>query len=369
MSEDRPDTPQPAWRFSGAYASWRDDWLARHEPEDVLQPQLPIVDAHHHLWNRPDATYLAEQLLADVGSGHRIESTVYVDCRSMYRASGPQEFRSVGEVEFANGVAAMGASGEFGPTRMCEGIVGFGSLHLGSAAQEVLQALVRAGGGRFKGVRHVSAWDADPQVARPNPDRPPGLLARPGFRAGFALLGPMGLSFDAYLMQTQIDELTDLARAFPDTAIVLDHLGQPLGVHSYAGRRDELFGAWRKSMAELAGCPNVVVKLGGLGMVLPGFGFHERERPPDSQELAVAWRPHIETAIELFGPRRCMFESNFPPDKGTCSYRVLWNAFKRIAAAASAAEKRELFAGTARRFYRLPSAADGACTQGDACPN
>jgi predicted TIM-barrel fold metal-dependent hydrolase len=202
-------------------------------------------------------------------------------------------------------------------------------------------------------VRHISAWDADPQVAPPHPDRPPGLLADRTFRAGFALLAPLGLRFDAFLYQTQIHELTDLARVFPQTPIVLDHAGTPLGSGRYAGRRAELFPDWRQAIVELATCANVSIKLGGLGMVVGGFGFHERERPPTSQELAEAWRPYVETCIEAFGSRRCMFESNFPPDRATCSYAVIWNAFKRMVAGASEDEKTDLFARTADRFYDL----------------
>ena len=338
---------------SGSYAAYRNEWLALHH-EEPLEPQRPIIDAHHHVWDSPRPRYMAEELIGDLGAaGHNVLATVYVDCRSMYRSDGPEELRSVGEVEFANGVAAMGASGAYGSTRLCAGIVGFGALHLGARAEPVLQALVHAGGSRFKGVRQISAWDADPALAPPNPDRPPRLLADPTFREGFALLGPMGLRFDAWLYQTQIGELTDLARAFPGTPIVLDHAGTPLGIGCYAGRREELFPAWKQAITELASCPNVCIKLGGLGMIVGGFGFNERSRPPTSQELADAWRPYIETCVKAFGSGRCMFESNFPPDRATCSYGVLWNAFKRIAAGASEDEKSDLFARAADRFYGL----------------
>lgn len=338
---------------SGSYARYRNDWLALHD-EEVLDPDLPIVDAHHHVWDAPRPRYMFEELQADVaGTGHHIIATVYVDCRSMYRADGPLEFRSVGEVEFANGVAAMGASGVYGKTRLCAGIVGFGALHRGASCEPLLQALMRAGGERFKGVRHISAWDPDPVVAPPNPDRPPGLLSDPRFREGFARLAPLGLRFDAFLYQTQIGELTDLARAFPETPIVLDHAGTPLGIGAYAGRRQELYAQWRRDMLALARCPNVCVKLGGLGMIVGGFGFNERPRPPSSEELAHAWRPYIEPLIEAFGSHRCMFESNFPPDKASCSYKIIWNTFKRLAAGAGAQEKSDLFAGTASRFYDL----------------
>ncbi len=345
-------TRAPAVVISGLYAPWRDTWLDLHR-EEVLEPDLPIVDAHHHLWDRPGSRYLFDDLLADISAGHKIIATVYCQCRSMYRIDGPEALRCVGEVEFVNGVAAMSASGVYGPVRACAGIVGSLDLRLGDGAQEVLEALIRAGNGRLKGVRHVSAWDADTNVARHMADRPPNLLGDANFRRGFARLAPLGLSFDVFQYHTQIPETTALARAFPETRIILDHVGGPIGIASYAGRRDDIFQQWRASIRELAGCPNVWVKLGGLGMMLAGFDFHQRSRPPSSAELAQAWRPYIETCIEVFGPERSMFESNFPPDKGTCSYAVLWNAFKRIAAGCSQDAKTDLFSRAAARCYGL----------------
>jgi len=271
----------------------------------------------------------------------------------MYRAGGPEALRPVGEVEFANGVAAMSASGGYGPTRVCAGIVGHANLLLGEAAREVLEAEIAAGQGRFRGIRHSSAWDGDADVAGMYATRPKGLLLDSTFRRGFACLAPLGLSFDAWLFHPQILELADLARAFQDTQIVLDHCGGPIGIGSYANRREEIFAGWKASIREIAGCPNVVVKLGGLAMRLLGYDFHERAMPPSSEDAAAAWRPYIETCIEAFGPARCMFESNFPPDKGQCSYQVIFNAFKRIAAQYSEAEKTALFSKTATDVYRL----------------
>jgi predicted TIM-barrel fold metal-dependent hydrolase len=259
----------------------------------------------------------------------------------------------VGEVEFANGAAAMSASGGYGPAAVCAGIVGHANLSLGEGARAVLEAEISAGQGRFRGIRHSSAWDADVDVAHMYATRPRGLLLDSSFRKGFACLAPLGLSFDAWLFHPQIGELTDLARAFPDTRIVLDHCGGPAGTGVYSNRREEVFATWKSSILEIAGCPNVVVKLGGLAMCLLGYDFHERPRPPSSEELAVAWRPYMETCIEAFGPERCMFESNFPPDKGQCSYQVIFNAFKRIAAAFSEREKTALFSKTAIDVYRL----------------
>jgi predicted TIM-barrel fold metal-dependent hydrolase len=337
---------------SGLYADPREDWLAQRK-EAVLDPQRPIVDPHHHLWDRGGQRYMIDEMAADIGSGHNIVATVYVDCRSMYRAQGLEAFRPVGEVEFANGVAAMSASGGYGPAAICAGIVGHANLLLGEGARPVLEAEIIAGNGRFRGIRHSSAWDADADVAGMYATRPKGLLLDPTFRKGFACLAPLDLSFDAWLFHPQIGELTDLARAFPDTRIVLDHCGGPVGIGRYASRRDEIFSVWKASILEIAKCRNVVVKLGGLAMRLLGYDFHERPIPPSSEDAAAAWRPYIETCIEAFGPERCMFESNFPPDKGQCSYQVIFNAFKRIAAPYSEAEKTALFSKTATEVYRL----------------
>jgi predicted TIM-barrel fold metal-dependent hydrolase len=337
---------------SGLYADPREDWLALYK-EEVIDPARPIVDPHHHLWDRGGQRYLIEEMVADIGSGHNIVATVYVEARSMYRAGGPESLRPVGEVEFVNGVAAMSASGGYGAAVICAGIVGHANLLLGDGARAVLEAEIAAGQGRFRGIRHSSAWDAEPDVGHMYTTRPKGLLLDSTFRKGFACLAPLNLSFDAWMFHPQIGDLVDLARAFPDTKIVLDHCGGPVGLGRFAGRREETFAVWKASIAAVARCPNVVVKLGGLAMRLLGFDFHERHKPPSSEQAAAAWRPYIETCIEAFGPSRCMFESNFPPDKGQCSYQVIFNAFKRLSAQYSEAEKTALFSKTATEVYRL----------------
>ncbi len=330
----------------------REDWLAQWR-EEILEPELPIVDPHHHLWDRPGWRYLLEEFLADANSGHNILASVFVQCRSMYRRDGPEELRPLGETEFVNGVAAMSASGRYGKTRICAGIVGYADLRLGARVEDVLEAHVRVAGGRFRGIRHISAWDADASIMNPSYRPPPGLLADRGFREGFARLAPLGLCFDAWLYHPQIDELKALAQEFPDTPIVLDHVGGPLGIGRYAQERQEVFARWAGSIRALAQCANVSVKLGGLGMRIGGFDFHQHSRPLASEALAHAWRPYFETCIESFGTARCMFESNFPVDKGSYGYAAFWNACKHLTRAAGAAEKADLFSRTAARFYRL----------------
>src|SRR6202140_1389196 len=247
---------------SGLYADPREDWLAQYT-EQVIDPARPIVDPHHHLWDRGGPRFLIEGITADIASGHNIVATVYVEARSMYRANGAEALRPVGEIEFANGAAAMSASGGYGSASICAGIVGHVNLLLGDGARAVLEAEIAAGGGRFRGIRHSSAWDSAPNVAHMYATRPKGLLLDPTFHRGFACLAPLGLSFDAWLFHPQIGELADLARAFPDTRIVLDHCGGPVGLGSYAGRRDEIFVGWKASIKGSPKCPNVPVKLGG----------------------------------------------------------------------------------------------------------
>lgn len=341
-------------------------------PEAVIEPDLPIVDPHHHLWDRraggPRAhafdevlhrfpRYLLDELLADMGSGHRVEATVFVECRAMYRADAPEPLQPVGEVEFVNGVAAMSASGIYGPTRACAAIVGKADLLLGDAIAETLEAEL-AVSPRFRGIRHSASYDPDPAVLGPLARTPAGLYRADAFRTGFAYLTEYGLTFDAWLLEPRLPDLIDLARAFPEQPIVLDHVGTPLGIASHAGRRSENFERWRENIRALATCTSVVVKLGGLAMPFCNFD-PAPEGEPASAWLAGQWRPYIETCIEAFGPARCMFESNFPVDKLTCDYRTLWNAFKRLAAGCSADEKRDLFAGTARRFYQITQGEDG----------
>jgi len=309
--------------------------------EDVLEPNLPILDPHHHLWRHPASTYMTEELRADTGSGHNVVGTVFVECASGYRDAGPESHRPVGETEFV--VAAD-------PDGFIRGIVGFADLTTPDIA-DVLDAHVAAGAGRFRGIRHVNAYDEHPDVRASHTNPPPGLLGHDDFRRGFAALGRAGLRFDAWLYHPQLPELAALARAHPEVPIVLDHLGGPLGIGRLAGRRDELLAEWRPAMDDVASCENVVLKLGGIGMPVFGLGFHKQETDTTSEQLADAWGDEIRWCIERFGVDRCMFESNFPVDRASCSYLVLWNAFKRIATDASPTEKAALFHDTAARVY------------------
>ena len=331
----------------------RAQWRAQHR-EDIIDPALPIIDSHHHLWVRPGNRYLIDDFMADAKAGHNIKASVYVECGSYYRNSGPLEMQSVGEVEFANGMAAMAASGIHGDIQMAAGVVGTADISVGPGVGTVLDALMTAGSGRFRGIRVTTKWDADASLNTGRYIVPRGLMAEAQFRAGFATLEPRKLSFDAMIYHPQILELAGLARAFPGITIILNHIGGLIAhTRTYVAKKDEAIAVWRSGMNELAKCPNVFVKLGGLGMPYLGMGFDKLPVPASSETLAKAWGPFYEHCIDKFGAGRCMFESNFPPDRDSVDYTVIWNAFKRIAAKCSADEKQALFFGTAQRAYQL----------------
>ena len=344
--------------------------------EDIIDPDLPIIDPHHHLWDlRPlvpafpeprhafieaiagAAYYTFDELQQDtrggLEGGHKIAGTVFMECGAFYDASRGDAMKSVGEVEFVNGVAAQGASGLYGDYRPCAGIVGHADLTLGDAVKPVVEALVAAGGGRFRGMRHAAAWDADPEVLGPPFHAPEGLYRSDAFRAGFAAYAEHGLTFDAWLLEPQLGDVLDLAQAFPEQTIVLDHCGTPLGIACYKGKQHEHFDRWRASIKAIAGCENVVVKLGGLAMAFCGLPEDGPMKGHSSEHLAALWRPYVETCIEAFGADRAMFESNYPVDRWGASYEVLWNAFKRLSHSHSEDERKALFAGTAARIYGL----------------
>jgi len=326
-------------------------WLDQVQ-EPAIDPDQPICDPHHHLWDHPGSRYCLDELLADTATGHNVVATVFVECGAMYRASGAKLLQPVRETEFVNGIAAMSASGGYGPTQVAAGIVGFADLTCGAAVGEVLDAHQNVTQ-RFKGIRHAAGWDASPEIRNSHSGPTDQMLASPGFREGFNELGKRGLVFDCWLYHPQLAELYDLARAFPETTIVLDHFGGPLGVGPYAGRRAEIFAGWRADIARLAECPNVVAKLGGLVMAINGYGFNKAQIPPNSDALVSATQDFYHTTIDAFSPARCMFESNFPVDKVSTSYGVLWNSFKKIAARFSEAEKAAMLCDNAKRVYGL----------------
>jgi L-fuconolactonase len=330
----------------------RPDWLALHT-EEVVEPALPMIDAHHHLWDFQEkgSRYRATDLVDDIGR-QNIRATVFIECHTHYRTDGPDAFRSVGEVEFvlneAREVAAQG-----GHIAVGAAIVANAELALGAEIRPVLSALIAASDGHVRAIRNIAVWHADRSFRASTANPPQGLMLDARFREGFSQLAPLGLTFDAWAVHPQLDELCSLASAFPDTRIVLNHIGGPLAIGPYRGRRDEVFQEWRKGMLKLAQSPNVSIKLGGFGMTWFGLGFFEMPRPPGSVELAAAIRPYVEACVEMFGANRCMFESNFPVDKGNFSYNVLWNAFKRVTGGASESERAALFHDTAADFYRI----------------
>jgi L-fuconolactonase len=361
---ETPMTTAPTKTAFGRIFPPREAWLAKAPPEPIIDPELPIIDTHHHLWHRtgtasgesweaPAFRYLLDEFLADCATGHNVVGSVFLQCHAMYRASGPVPMRAVGETEFVAGIAAMSDSGGYGRTRVAAGIVGYADLTQGDWVTPVLEAHIRAGGGRFRGVRHSAGYDADPVIGNSAPDIQPGLYLRPDFRAGMARLAALGLSLDAWAFHPQMPDITDLARAFPGSNIIVGHCGGPLGYGRYAGKRDAVFADWKSSVTELAKCPNVTMKLGGMMMRLAAYDYMGLDAPPSSEQLAAHWRPYVETCVALFGADRCIAESNFPVEKMGIGFAALFNALKRLTSGCSATEKAAIFAGSARRVYRL----------------
>ena len=333
------------------------DWLALTQ-EPTLEPELPICDPHHHFWDFrtqriPYQRYLLHELAEDINSGHNVRSTVFVEARSMYRTDGPEETHPVGEVEFVQGLAAASATGLYGPGRAAAAIVGHANLNLGQRVEPVLDALRAASPNRFRGIRHSVTWDPNPEVENTAANKMEGQLGSDSFRAGAQVLARMGLSLEGWMFFPQMPELADFARAVPDLTIVLNHIGGLLRDGPYANRDDEVLATWRSGIAAVAACPNVTIKLGGIGMPRTGFDWHTREQPIGSEELADSMAPFMNYCIEQFGPNRCMFESNFPVDKVSYSYNVMYNAFKRLSKDYSAAERASMLHDTAVRVYRI----------------
>jgi predicted TIM-barrel fold metal-dependent hydrolase len=324
--------------------------------EPIIDPGRAIVDPHHHLWDRSGWGYLLEDLWNDTGSGHRVEKTVFVECGASYHESGPEHLRCVGETEFVTKVAAASANSSDGgnsPRARIAGLVARADLTLAEGVEEVLDAHRSVAGNLFKGIRHSGAHARDPEALFIAGRAPEGLYARDDFRRGLKRLGELGYTYDTWHYHYQNADYAALARAVPDTIMVLDHFGTPLGVGPYAEQREKIFTQWKKDISEIAACPNVVAKLGGLAMPDNGFGWNSADKPPDSEAFAEAQRRYYLHAIDAFGPERCMFESNFPVDRLSLSYQVLWNGLKRIAAEFNDAEQDAMFSGTASRVYRL----------------
>ena len=337
------------------------DWLALTQ-ESALEPDLPICDPHHHFWDYrlerlPYQRYLLHELADDINCGHNVRSTVFVEARSMYRTTGPEEMRPVGEVEFVQGLAAASASGLYGPGRAAASIVGHANLNLGEAVRPVLEALQAASPNRFRGIRHSVTWDPHPEIENTAAHNRQGQLSSDQFRAGARVLASMGLSLEAWLFFSQLTELAAFAKAVPNLTIILNHIGGLLRVGPYANsphvNGDDVMDTWRAGISSVAACPNVNVKLGGIGMPRTGFDWHTRTKPIGSEELATSMVPLMDYCIEQFGPERSMFESNFPVDKVSYSYNILYNAFKLMSKNYSPSERAALFHDTATRIYRV----------------
>lgn len=326
-------------------------WLAG-TVEAAIEPEIEIVDPHHHLWDTVSifGRYELDDLRIDTGAGHRVVETVFIDCGANYRTDGPKAMRPVGETEY---VAGRAAESDRTDGVVIAAIVSRANLTLGADIGPVLDAHIEAADGRFRGIRHSGARAEDPTLPESRYEPPPGLYRGDDFVAGARALAERGLSFEAWQYHHQLDDVAALAAAVPELTIIVNHLGGPLGIGRFAGRWDEVHDEVRRGLEPLAGNDNVVVKLGGVGMTRYGTGWENRERPPSSDEVADRWGDLIGWTIDTFGPARCMFESNYPVDGETTSYTVLWNAFKKLTSDLAPEARADLFAGTARRVYRL----------------
>ena len=325
----------------------------RHEP--ILEPDLPIIDSAHHLFDRPALRYMFDDYLADVRAGHKIVASIYVETLAFARSDGPELLRPLGEVEFANGIGAMSASGAYGDCRICAAIVGFADLRFGEEVGQLLDQALALAPERFRGVRQITIEAASDAPFRYVTNRPaPGLMRHPKFHAGLREVARRGLTFDAAAFHHQLDDVAELADKFPDLPIVLNHVGQGLAMELDAQGRTGVLATLRQSLKDLGKRPNITCKIGGLGLPFWGFGLEQRTDPIGYRELADVWRPYVEAAIEAFGADRCMLESNYPPDGRSAGFVPLWNAMKHIVRDASPSEKAALFHGTAARIYRLP---------------
>ncbi|MDZ7914886.1 MAG: amidohydrolase family protein [Rhodococcus sp. (in: high G+C Gram-positive bacteria)] len=335
--------------------------------EEPLHAALPIIDSHHHLFDKAPAalagamgrsTFLIDEYEeyvdgpGDGTGGHNVVATVVVEALGMDGAIGPESSRWVNATAFVSGQAAMAATGRYHGIQLAAGIVGSADLRAGAQISDVLEEHIAVGNHRFRGIRQDALWDADPTVLRGFFGNPPHLYSDADFRKGFAQLATLGLSFDAFVLAPQLADVADLARAFPDTAIVLNHLGNPVGIGAHRGRLAEEFPQWRSDIADISRCDNVMVKMGGLGSFLSGSPHFRADPPADCAALAREWRPYAEQAIELFGAERVMFESNAPTDR-TGAFSTICNAYKTICSGCSDSELTAIFAGTAKQFYRL----------------
>ncbi len=329
-----------------------ESWLAQIN-EPIVDPERPIIDPHHHLWRRPAprGSYLIEDFWRDTGSGHNVVKSVFIECRAEYRTDGPEHMKCLGETEFVTEQAD--ASENDDNQTMIVAITAHADLTLGDSLTEVLDGHREISKGRFRGIRHSGPRDPNPEMFSIRGNGLEGQYAREDFRQGVRTLGQQELVYETWHYHHQNRDYLELARAVPDTTMILDHMGTPIGIGHYAAKREEIYAQWREDVAEIAKCPNVYAKLGGLAMPDNGFGFDKAERPPTSDEFAEAQRRYYLHMIDCFGPERCMFESNFPVDKLSVSYHVLYNAMKKMVADFSEAEKDRMFYGTAAEVYKI----------------
>ena len=327
--------------------------------ENIIDPNREIIDPHHHLWHGPkdpagikeSYRYLLQDLWKDTSSGHNIKKTVFIDCGLEYYSEGHEQFKPVGETEFVVEIAQQAQ--EDSSQAQIAGIIGHANMMLGSSVKEVLELHVEKGAGLFRGIRHAGGWDEDDRVKNAHSHPTPHIYLEDKFQEGLQELASLGMVFDTWHYHNQIKDLTKLAKNLPELVIVHDHFGGPLGIGPYKGKREEIFEQWQEDINELSQCKNVYSKLGGLAMPVNGWSWHKNEVPATSEEIISEQERYYLHTLDCFGSERCMFESNFPVDKQSVSYHVIWNAYKKMVKGYSETEKSNLFYGTADRVYKL----------------
>ena len=333
-------------------------WIDRVQ-EEIIDPDREIIDPHHHLWHGPpnppgvkeSYRYLLEDLWKDSSSGHNIKKTVFIDCGQEYYTDGPEQFKPVGETEFVVAIARQARSD---PSQaQIAGIIGHANMMLGASVKEVLELHEEKGDGLFRGIRHAGGWDKDDRVKNAHSHPTAHIYLEDKFQEGLQELSSLNMVFDTWHYHNQIKDLTELAKNLPDLVIVHDHFGGPLGIGPYKGKREEIFAQWKEDIFELSQCKNVYSKLGGLAMPVNGWDWHKKEKPATSDEIISEQSSYYLYALDCFGSERCMFESNFPVDKQSVSYPVIWNAYKKLVKDFGETDKENLFYRTAENVYKL----------------
>ena len=329
------------------------EWIAQIK-EEIINPELPIIDPHHHLWNGDNQLagsfpYLIENLNEDTFSGHNIVGTIFMECAQGYYLDGEEKYKPVGETEFV--INLIKDSEKLSKSTNIMGIIGFADLMLGHEVKDVLNTHLSKGEGLFRGIRHAAGWDKNNEIHNSHSNPIENIYHNKSFMKGAEELINLKLTFDAWHYHHQINDLSIFAKKYPELTIIHDHFGGPLGVGPYEGKKEEIFKKWKDDISLLSESKNVFAKLGGLAMPVNGWNFHKQNKPASSDQIVDMHHEYYLHTINCFGVERCMFESNFPVDRRSVSYHVIWNAFKKMVLGYSDEDKNKLFFKNAKDVY------------------